>query len=116
MSGSSNARNQTPPYRPGWRNDCRSCFGAASRALGNAGITAAELTVVVATTTPDETFLRRHQYPSKTRHGARSSFDIQAVCSGSSTRSFGRCHNFIRSGQANTVLVIGAETMSRILD
>jgi 3-oxoacyl-[acyl-carrier-protein] synthase-3 len=90
---------------------------AAKRALKHADIGAADLDlVIVATTTPDETF------PSTaTRIQARlgmtrgAAFDVQAVCTGF-IYALSVADNFIRAGQAKTVLVIGAETMSRILD
>jgi len=90
---------------------------AGGRALLNAGIGADALDlVVVATTTPEETF------PSvATRVQARlgmvrgAAFDVQAVCSGF-IYGLSVADNFIRCGQARTVLLIGAETMSRILD
>ena len=90
---------------------------AARRALAASGIEAGELDmVIVATTTPDETF------PSTaTRVQARlgmirgAAFDLQAVCSGF-IYALAVVDSFIRTGQAKTVLVIGAETMSRILD
>jgi len=44
-----------------------------------------------------------------------AAFDIQAVCSGF-IYALSVADNFIKSGQAETVLVIGAETFSRILD
>jgi 3-oxoacyl-[acyl-carrier-protein] synthase-3 len=46
-------------------------------------------------------------------HGA--AFDVQAVCSGF-IYGLSVADNFIRGGQANTVLLIGAESMSRLLD
>jgi len=90
---------------------------AAKRALKHADMTAADLDlVVVATTTPDETF------PSTaTKIQARlgmtrgAAFDVQAVCTGF-IYGLSVADNFIRAGQVKTVLVIGAETMSRILD
>jgi 3-oxoacyl-[acyl-carrier-protein] synthase-3 len=42
-------------------------------------------------------------------------FDIQAVCSGF-VYAMSTADNFLKSGQAETALVIGAETFSRILD
>jgi 3-oxoacyl-[acyl-carrier-protein] synthase-3 len=92
-------------------------LAAARRALANADVGVDEIDmVIVATTTPDETF------PSTaTRVQARlgmtrgAAFDIQAVCSGF-IYALSVADNFIRSGEAKTVLVIGAETMSRILD
>jgi len=44
-----------------------------------------------------------------------AAFDVQAVCTGF-IYGLSVADNFIRAGQAKTVLVIGAETMSRILD
>ena len=92
-------------------------FEAAKRALHASGVHANEIDIViVATTTPDETFPA-----TATRIQARldmlggAAFDIQAVCSGF-IYGLSIADNFIRGGQAKTVLVIGAETMSRILD
>ena len=92
-------------------------FKAAQAALADAGIGAEDIDlVVVATTTPDETF------PSvATRIQARlgmtrgAAFDVQAVCSGF-VYALAVADNFIRCGQAKTVLLIGAETMSRLMD
>ena len=90
---------------------------AAQSALAHAGVGADELDIVVcATTTPDETF------PStattiQARLGMTrgAAFDVQAVCSGF---IFGLsvADNFIRAGQAKTVLLVGAESMTRLLD
>lgn len=90
---------------------------AARRALRKADIGINDIDVIiVATTTPDETF------PSTaTRVQARlnmlggAAFDIQAVCSGF-IYAVTVADSMIRSGQTRTVLVIGAETMSRLLD
>ncbi|MFY7809339.1 MAG: beta-ketoacyl-ACP synthase III, partial [Fimbriimonadaceae bacterium] len=46
-------------------------------------------------------------------HGA--AFDVQAVCSGF-VYALAIADNFIKAGQAKTILVIGAETFTRILD
>ncbi len=90
---------------------------AAERAIEHAGISVDDIDlVIVATTTPDQTF------PSTaTKVQARlgmpngAAFDIQAVCSGF-LYGVSTADAFIRSGQAKTVLLIGAETFSRILD
>jgi 3-oxoacyl-[acyl-carrier-protein] synthase-3 len=92
-------------------------LAAAKRALAASDVAVADLDmVIVATTTPDETF------PSTaTRVQARlgmtrgAAFDVQAVCSGF-IYALSVADAFIRAGQAQTILVIGAETMSRILD
>lgn len=90
---------------------------AAWQALDNAGLSPADLDmVVVATTTPDQTFpatATRVQAALGMTHGF--AFDIQAVCAGF-IYVLSVADNFIRCGQANKVLVIGAETFSRILD
>ena len=90
---------------------------AADRALRNAGVAAGEVDLIVlATSTPDETFPAtacRVQAGLGIRGGA--AFDIQAVCSGF-IYALATADNFIKAGQAQTALVIGAETFSRILD
>ncbi len=90
---------------------------AAERALEAAGVPAAEVDMVVlATSTPDNTFpatATKVQYRLGMANGA--AFDIQAVCSGF-VFGLSVADNFIKTGQCKTVLLIGAETFSRILD
>ena len=92
-------------------------FAAASRALEHAGVKAGEIDLIVlATTTPDRTFPAtavRVQAMLGMTSGA--AFDVQAVCSGF-VYALAIADGMIRSGQARTVLVIGAETFSRLLD
>jgi len=90
---------------------------AAERALEAAGVSAAEVDMVVlATSTPDLTFpatATKVQYRLGMANGA--AFDIQAVCSGF-VFGLSVADNFIKTGQCKTILLIGAETFSRILD
>ncbi|MBL4893919.1 MAG: ketoacyl-ACP synthase III, partial [Emcibacter sp.] len=90
---------------------------AAERALASAGLSANDIDLIVlATSTPDQTFpstATRVQAALGMEKGA--AFDIQAVCSGF-IYAIATADNFIRAGQAKHVLVIGAETFSRILD
>jgi 3-oxoacyl-[acyl-carrier-protein] synthase-3 len=90
---------------------------AAERALESAGVPAAKVDIVVlATATPDLTFpatATKVQYRLGMVNGA--AFDIQAVCSGF-VYGLAIADNFIKTGQCKTVLLIGAETFSRILD
>ncbi len=90
---------------------------AALAALSDAGVEAAEVDLIVlATTTPDSTFpatAARVQAQLGMTKGA--AFDIQAVCSGF-VYALGVADKFVQTGQASKVLVIGAETFSRILD
>lgn len=90
---------------------------AAREALKHAKAEASEIDViVVATTTPDNTFpataTKVQAQLGLTRGFA---FDVQAVCSGF-VYALAVADNFIRLGQANKALVIGAETFSRLLD
>jgi 3-oxoacyl-[acyl-carrier-protein] synthase III len=92
-------------------------LAAAERALEHAGIPASEVDLLVlATTTPDQTFpatATKVQHRLGMTNGA--AFDLQAVCSGF-VYGLAVADNFIRAGQAKTVVLIGAETFSRILD
>ena len=96
----------------------RSLAVAASRnALDDAGMTAADIDLVVlATSTPDNTFpatATMVQADLGITRGA--AFDLQAVCSGF-IYALSTADALIRTGQAKGVLVIGSETFSRILD
>ncbi len=90
---------------------------AAKRALKHADTNVADLDlVIVATTTPDETFpATATTIQARLGMTRGAAFDVQAVCTGF-IYGLSVADNFIRAGQAKTVLVIGAETMSRILD
>lgn len=92
-------------------------YNAAVAAMAHAGVTVEELDLIVlATATPDNTFpataVKVQARLGMTRGAA---FDVQAVCSGF-IYALSVADNFIKAGQAKTVLVIGAETFSRILD
>ena len=90
---------------------------AAERAIEDAGIQAADIDIlIVATTTPDNTFpATATKVQSKIGMVNGAAFDIQAVCSGF-IYGLAVADSFIRTGQSKTILLIGAETFSRILD
>ena len=90
---------------------------ASLRALLDAGIEAADLDLIVcATTTPDDTFpAAATKLQARLGMTRGAAFDVQAVCTGF-IYALAVADNFIRAGQAGTVLVVGAETMSRLLD
>lgn len=92
-------------------------IAAAKAALHDAGMTADEIdTIVVATSTPDLTFPSvgtMVQAGLEMRHGF--AYDIQAVCAGF-VYALTNANGLILSGQAKRVMVIGAETFSRIMD
>ena len=91
---------------------------ASLRAIEAAGIGVDEIDlVIVATTTPDQVFpstacILQDKLGIKNRGAA---FDMQAVCGGF-VYAMNTADLYIRGGQAKTVLVVGAEVLSRILD
>ncbi len=90
---------------------------AARAALDNAGMKPDEIDlIIVATSTPDNTFPAT-AVNIQNRLGITSgfAFDVQAVCSGF-VYAMATADLYIRGGMARRVLVIGAETFSRILD
>jgi len=90
---------------------------AARRALEAAGRAASDIDlIIVATTTPDRIFpstacLLQQRLDI---HGC-AAFDVQAVCTGF-VYALGVADKFIRTGTSKCALVIGAETLSRIVD
>jgi len=90
---------------------------AAQAALKSAGLTGADIDLlVVATATPDNTFpATATKVQQRLGMTGGAAFDMQAVCSGF-IYAMAVADNFIKAEQARTAVVIGAETFSRILD
>ncbi len=90
---------------------------AAKAALADAGLEPDDIDLIIlATSTPDQTFPASAvtiQAELGITHGA--AFDVQAVCSGF-VFALSTADNYLKSGQFNRALVIGAEAFSRILD
>ncbi len=92
-------------------------FHAATRALEAAGLDAADIElIIVGTTTPDFIF------PStaclvQNRLGANGcpAFDVNAACSGF-IFALSVADKFIRTGAVRNALVIGSETLTRMMD
>jgi 3-oxoacyl-[acyl-carrier-protein] synthase-3 len=90
---------------------------AARAAIEMAGKTADDIDlIIVATTTPDKIFpstacLLQQRLDI---HGC-AAFDVQAVCTGF-VYAMGVADKFVKTGAARCALVVGAETLSRIVD
>lgn len=96
---------------------CDLALPAAKSALDAAGLTPDAIDLIIfATTTPNQIFpstacLLQQQLDI---HGC-AAFDVQAVCTGF-VYALGVADNFIRCGSAKNALVVGSETLSRIVD
>ena len=90
---------------------------AAAKALAAAGRTTADVDlIVVGTTTPDLTFpAAATMVQRKLGCPVGIAFDVQAVCSGF-VFALAVADNFVVRGQSKCCLVIGAETMTRLMD
>ena len=90
---------------------------AARAALADAGLSADDIDgILVATSTPDLTFPSvATMVQSQLGMSRGFGFDVQAVCAGF-IYALANANALIVSGQARRLLVIGAETFSRIMD
>jgi 3-oxoacyl-[acyl-carrier-protein] synthase-3 len=90
---------------------------AAEKALAAAGRAAADIDlIIVATTTPDLTFPATATIVQrKLAAPIGIAFDVQAVCSGF-VYAMAVADGFVARGLARCALVIGAETMTRLMD
>lgn len=98
-------------------SSCDMAVPAAEEAMAAAGVSAADIDlIIVATTTPDQIF------PSTAcllqqrlgNHGPPA-FDVQAVCTGF-VYALAIADKFIASGSASCALVVGTDVLSRITD
>ena len=90
---------------------------AAQAALAQAGLAASDLdALIVATSTADLTFpSAATMVQAKIEMDQGFAFDVQAVCAGF-VFALANANALVVSGQAKRVMVIGAETFSRIMD
>jgi 3-oxoacyl-[acyl-carrier-protein] synthase-3 len=92
-------------------------IAAVTKALESAGVDGKDIDLfIVATTTPDHTFpATAGRVQAAVGRPGVPSFDVQAVCSGF-IYGLAVADNFIKAGQVKKAVVVGAESMSRILD
>ncbi len=90
---------------------------AAQAALADAGLEAGDIdAVILATSTADLTFPAAATIVQANLGMTRGfAFDVQAVCAGF-VFALANANGMILSGQAKRVMVIGAETFSRLMD
>ncbi|WP_411724742.1 beta-ketoacyl-ACP synthase III [Loktanella salsilacus] len=90
---------------------------AANAALADAGLEGDQIdAIILATSTADMTFpSAATMVQAAIGNTSGYAFDVQAVCAGF-VYALAQANALIVSGQANRVLVIGAETFSRIMD
>lgn len=89
---------------------------ASNNALEAAGINASELDLIIlATTTPDKIFPATATILQNAIGASCPAFDLQSVCSGF-IYALTTAEQFIKTGAANKVLVVGSETLSRIVN
>lgn len=90
---------------------------AAQQAMAQAGVTGADLDmIIVATTTPDRLYPATACFLQAALKAAPcAAFDVQAVCSGF-IYALALGESMIAAGRAKTVLVVGAEVFTGILD
>ena len=89
---------------------------AANNALEMAGIDASELDLIIlATTTPDKIFPATATMLQNAIGASCPAFDLQAVCAGF-IFALTTAEQYIKTGTVDKVLVVGSETLSRIVD
>lgn len=92
-------------------------IAAARDALTRSGMTGADIdAVILATATPDQTFpATAVRVQAAIGMTGGYAFDVQAVCAGF-VFALAQADALVRAGLARRIMVIGAETFSRILD
>ena len=92
-------------------------FEAARNAINNASINADEIDLIIVATTHQIKFSQAQLVMFKQSLGIKNcpAFDIQAVCSGF-IYALSVADKFIKTNSAKNILVIGADSMSKITD
>ena len=92
-------------------------YEAAKSALENANIKATDVDlIIVGTTTPDDTFpATAVKVQSRLGLKGGAAFDVQAACSGF-IYALSVADNMLQTGQIKTALVVGADTLTKLVD
>ena len=95
---------------------CDLALEASKRALEMAEMSASEIDLIIlATTTPDKIFPATATMLQNQIGATCPAFDLQAVCAGF-VFALTTAQQYIENGVAKNILVVGSETMSKIVD
>jgi len=98
------------------QNTCDLALEASINALEMAELKASEIDLIIlATTTPDKIFPATATILQDHIGASCPAFDIQAVCAGF-VFALTTAQQYIENGVAENILVVGSETMSKIVD
>ena len=98
------------------QNTCDLALEASIKALEMAELKASEIDLIIlATTTPDKIFPATATTLQDRIGASCPAFDLQAVCAGF-VFALTTAQQYIENGVANNILVVGSETMSKIVD
>jgi len=98
------------------QNTCDLALEASINALEMAELKASEIDLIIlATTTPDKIFPATATSLQNRIGASCPAFDIQAVCAGF-VFALTTAQQYIENGVAKNILVVGSETMSKIVD
>ena len=98
------------------QNTCDLALEASIKALSMAKIEPKEIDLIIlSTTTPDKIFPATATMLQNRLGASCPAFDLQAVCAGF-VFALTTAQQYIENGAAKNILVVGSETMSRIVD
>ena len=98
------------------QNTCDLAVEASKKALEMASLKATDLDLIIlATTTPDKIFPATATMLQHRIGASCPAFDLQAVCAGF-VFALSTAQQYIENGSAKNILVVGSETMSKIVD
>ena len=98
------------------QSTCDLAIEASKKALEMASLKATDLDLIIlATTTPDKIFPATATMLQHRIGASCPAFDLQAVCTGF-VFALSTAQQYIENGSANNILVVGSETMSKIVD
>jgi len=98
------------------QNTCDLALEASIKALEMAELKASEIDLIIlATTTPDKIFPATATTLQDRIGASCPAFDLQAVCAGF-VFALTTAQQYIENGVAKNILVVGSETMSKIVD